>query len=46
MQVQNQDEAYLIESICQTLRSFLPGASTSQNDEGGTIMRQADALAR
>jgi hypothetical protein len=44
--VPNYDESYVIRSICQTLRSYLPGASMSQNDVGGAIMRQAEALAR
>ena len=45
IQVQNPDDSYVVKCICQAIRSQLPGASTSQNDEGGAIMRLAEALA-
>ena len=46
IQVRNPDDSYVVKCICQAIRSQLPGASTSQNDEGGAIMRLAEALAQ
>ena len=46
IQVQNPDDSYVVKCICQAIRSQLPGASRSQNDEGGAIMRLAEALAQ
>ena len=46
IQVQNPDDSYVVKCICQAMWSQLPGASTPQNDEGGAIMRLAEALAQ